>query len=354
MLFHSNSSAYVKKMSSGALRWKFLQSIQEVATKSSGYVFGGFPRDALLHEHFAKEYYKAEKEAVELWNFEDPFESWNYEDPTTHPASYPGRINLPTDIDVMMDTESLEGFLTALDFAQFSVLKTSTTPVALTRYKCADMGVADPSLLLTSIRVSVKGHPLLLQYMGANLPSVKVDIVHKEGFLINTDFKFELVDFACNSLYISPEGILGSATMEGLPGRGFMTNMTRIQRITQDCIDMKAVPVRPTDARMTKMIQKGFRVVSAVTTIFCDKDSKCEEDDMCLLCHDTMRGKHCVKMNCCVAQYHFKCFAEGQTNIATQYNNHDNCMMCRRDLYTEGSNQVQVNKYLRLFAPKKK
>jgi hypothetical protein len=318
-------------MPNPTLYWRFLQSIREVITKSGGYVFGGFVRDSIIHDHFAQMFYKASEG-----------EEWDYAEPTHHPESYTGRVTLPLDIDVMIDSACIPFLIAALTEAEFTCQEIPAPPhnpyAAISH---------DPQLVLTSYQVSMKVNPLIKRFFGKSLPIVKIDVVHKEDFQICTTFKYEKLDFECNSLYISPDGQIGTVVPKNSSTSDFLKNMERTKKIMDDCVHRVAIAVQPSSRRIEKMMYKGYKIVSSVTTLaYPTHENACQQDEDCLICMQSLKGSRYAGMNCCAAKFHFQCFARSLANCSTMYNNKGNCMMCRRDLETCGTNQEHINAFL--------
>ena len=320
-----------------ALNWRMMLDIQTTACKSGGFIFGGFVRDFVIHEHYAKKFYDAMPVDLEARV------AWKYEDASVHPESWPHRTHMPVDIDVLLASGDVPRFLDGLAKGGYSV----TTRYMGTFRKYMGTGINNTAvreMKHQKIEIRLKHHRIAARYLRS--PTIMVDIVHHDNILPISQFNFMLnTDFECNALMISPENNLMlpiSSAGEGPFWEGSslqnhsMHTFTQLQQVVNDCINFRAVAVKPSHVRMNKMMMKDFAIITPVSSLvprttatlnFKDAGSS----EICIICHEDLEGNEYVKNNCCSARYHPKCFYASTTN-SIRYNNVKYCMVCRKDI----------------------
>jgi hypothetical protein len=336
--------SYSTASRSGSLQWKFLLSLQKLACKNGGFIFGGFARDSLIHEHYAKLYYTAREATYAEFYKEDKrdFKFWDYADPSIHPESWPHRALMPTDIDIAMDSVQKESFLYDLTKSGFHIK--AKNPRKLEDYT----GLTHHSdINHQKISVSLAFHPLFQSDdFAIDLPHINIDIVYKPDLQISDVLMYEHLDFQCNGLYITPDENFAICKP---PNYNFIQCHKLIKSVIDDCVNFRAVPVKPSTGRLFKMVRKQFSIIAPTTTMMPKGGA---EDDSCSLCLGTLHNVPCIKNNCCAAKYHPICYVKTQSGATNDYNNVDNCMVCRQPLNYTAEDHMYVNNY-KHFYPRK-
>lgn len=292
----------------GKLQWRFASAVAKQAM-GIGYVFGGFVRDSVIHDHGAKAFFMKMKDAKDT--------DVNYNDPDCEPSTYDDRMLLPSDIDIVMDTRDVPEYIARLKACGYQVR--SIFSRSFSKY-AGDM--MDSSMIHNKYAVRVKAHPLIAVEFA---PSISIDVIHRSNFVFEEVFNPLYADFECNTLCINKDGNIMTSITRGM---GPMDAFNKTQEIIKDCVARKAVSVSPTKLRIEKMIEKGYYIQGPVNSVF-----KPSADECCILCHDKIdEGGVCVKNNCCSGVYHLKCYVSTTKDAVTMYNNVSNCMMCRKAL----------------------
>lgn len=278
-----------------AINWKALKSIQKLASESGGYVFGGFPRDSIIHEKGAVSFYDSRGK-----------NKWDYNNPEHHPESYIARTTIPKDIDVYMQSCNIPKFYAALNRNMFSVKKVGSE---VEKYK---LGVKH-----LRIQVSLVCNPAITKDFLRDLPVIQVDILHTDNPRPDFFFNTKVIDFACNSLYIAPDGSLQFA---GWNDYFFPMNLTHLQEIMVQIQNRKAVVLSsPALYRARHMLDKGYEIVWG-------KSQLTKTPSTCIICHDEMGMTS--KNSCCSATFHPACYLR-YMHSSTQ----KKCVQCRTDEY---------------------
>lgn len=283
-----------------ATTWKIFKKVQAIASSSGAYIFGGFPRDALIHEQGAISFYNAREKAPDG-------ASWDYGDPTCHPESFESRTLLPADMDVLMDTAKVQPFFHGLKKAMFHVRKSRNE---VSKYQLGMKHIV--------VHVTFRVNPLMPLELIAQLPSIKLDILHKPSMHPNDLLRSKTLDFACNSLYITPDNSLQFAEWSAF---SFPTNQTRLQEIVDQVHHKQAVLLctPPPFYRIENMLKKGYTVTNHM--VFSNQPVP----DTCAICYGEFAPQEITARNtCCVPYYHVHCYLE-YINTSTQAK----CAYCR-------------------------
>jgi hypothetical protein len=292
-------------MNSPSKKWQLFKIVESHILQSNGYIFGGYPRDKIIHDHYAKQFY------------ENNGTSNKYEDATFHHESYKGRITLPKDFDIVMASGDIENLIKCM---KDNGLFVSRIDDAI-GYKKIKNGFS-----FSKLKISPYIHRIILETMNTLPTFVQVDIIHKNDFAWPKDCDFGTFDFRCNSLVITPSGVYDTITMRDF--RNTIKNEI-IQDIIQEIIAFEAhVPIIESinnvdTYRINKMYSKGFDIV---TKDICIK--KCTtKEDVCLICHDEFKDDAVITPGCCSAKFHFRCY---KTLLDYDVIHWSNCIMCRQ------------------------
>lgn len=326
------------------MRWQMMREIKTQLLKVGGCIFGGYVRDSLIHDYYADKFYAACLSSET---------SLNYDDPMHHPESWPWRTYLPEDIDVVMTTFQLNELKNTLTQKGFITDELYTCPANIYMHANGH-NVVPPTLQLTRIKVKIA---LANIFNIGTMPCIKIDVLHCVDFKGHDLPPFGVIDFECNSLVLSKDGCVTVHSADNI--LDFSYNMLHCHqqtaRIVQDIIALRAVAVTPQRHRIKKMLQKGFtlidKCVQLIPTIYMPK-----YDGVCIICHEQIDHKegtasenYCIKNVCCDAHYHPVCFCNCINKSVSEYNNSDNCIMCRTPIYTA----INYKSFLSQYAYKK-
>lgn len=297
------------------------KALEEEALRAGGFVFGGYVRDKIIHDHFATLFYESGA----------PCRPSVYNDPEVHPESYHGRTWMPKDLDVVMSTSSKDRFLEAMREEGYMVRELHTRDL---KFYIPDV---EPDVFKhTKVRVWIKMPKLFQMHSHVESPSIEVDLVYKDDFEWRQDLEFGRIDFECNALAITPTGALdvriGHASCKSV------TRNKKIAAIMDDIIHMRAVVPESagdnayaTKVRVDQMLAKGFTIVDNMMTMK-PASLAADPEDICIICHEAFNGKVVMGNKCCSGKYHVECYHKLITsNHETEYNNIECCAMCRCD-----------------------
>jgi len=292
-------------MNTPSKKWQLFKIVESHILQSNGYIFGGYPRDKIIHDHFAKQFYQNNGTTDK------------YEDSTFNPESYKGRITLPQDFDIVMASGDIEILI--------NCMKDNGLYVSRVDDKIGYKKIKD-GFSYSKLKISPYIHRIILETMNTQPTSVQVDIIHKNDFDWPRDCDFSTFDFRCNSLVITPSGIYDMITMKDF--RNTIKNEI-IQDIIQEILLFEAhVPIIESinnvdTYRINKMYQKGFEIA---TKDICIKQSTTKED-ICIVCHDVFNEEAVLTPGCCSVKFHLRCY---KTLIEHDAIHWSNCIMCRQ------------------------
>ena len=304
------------------LNFKFIADL--VLNECNGYIFGGYVRDSILHNHYATEYYKRH----DLPNNKDNIKvaSINY----TNLEYYPELLNrllLPADLDIYLPNNNLDDFIEHLSKHNYKIIK-SKTKRGRQYFLNFNPDIADnltqytiyikPSLskiynILSTILLNTKEIKNVLKNMNNKLFIMKLDIFISQT--IYNDPFFGDIDFECNGLYLTKHGLAVSKQLT--QNLSFLDKNIKLQKIINDIISKKAVWLNPTTYRIYKMIIKEWNIFNNKVSIMISNNT-----EICLICRDDCSDMM-FKMKCCEAKFHIKCFIN--LNIHDQKNK---CIHC--------------------------
>lgn len=170
-------------------------------------------------------------------------------------------------------------------------------------------------------------------------------------FDVNIDFMYALgdrdkdpstvleLDFRCNGLIMDKHGYRVAAAFNCTTA---FDRQETLNTILKEIVDNKAIKYMVLDnktaadkkfqARVKKMVKKGFIVTDytcdMVEPCTCAKDKNhldtCFHSDLCTICLDDL-NQDCIKMKCCKASYHSKCYMKMRGSKVTV------CPVCRNE-----------------------
>ena len=370
------------------LKHKYL-SIKKIGNilinQFNGMIFGGYIRDILLHNNgaycFYKEYCKYMNDNVFLIkkkNNEESFcintsenENIYYLDKKFHNESYINRNTIPNDIDIVLQEEDFQDFLTYLN-KNFNNFYTFKIHKNFNEY----MKINDPSCKITSFNTifinllnplnNLKTKISYYEYINLDLEIIsntfipakikiqvftcKKDISKKSVLNILTEGS----DFFCNALYydIDKKINISSKNMKILDNKKIFNSLYKdkikkkidiflqrtihkneiIEQVIKQIFERKAIPINEEQLmykRIKKMKKKHFQVFC--NTLYFTKKISNNNHDICIYCRDDIPINEIISMKCCNSFYHIKCMSQICKNI--QYKNKIYpCFMCKKNL----------------------
>jgi hypothetical protein len=306
-----------------ALEWVLKKKIASAITEVGGTLFGGYVRDAIIHDHGAKEFYAYKADAKKERLF--------YRRDSHHPESFKSRTTIPNDIDCVLDSEDMVKTLFAtLRSTRLDVHRVFTRPCAkayLPRLQVEDGAIGHIRFRIRicpadDARADLKKK--LNEYFGPEdiypffkgainkffratnvqtklMPTVRVDVL-----FFRTPQKllppFGVPDFECNSLYKTPDGVIHT-----------QDNDATERRVIDDILHFRAV--QHDDEidvyRVEKMIAKQWTIVPKYKHIVAVPHD--DDKTTCFMCHEALLADY-FRLKCCEAVYHAKCLRDAITH----------------------------------------
>lgn len=349
--------------------WKIKQAIANIILGVGGTIFGGFVRDTLLHDHCAKKYYDKVKEE----GFSDSVKNICYNDETVYPETK-DRVLIPNDIDCYLENaEMLARFESSLNKHKYSYhrvfvrqnaseyiprLNVPDNSLIHLRYKvyCFDHTAKYNLKNIILNMVPLEFRTLCTQHVtecinniydtSSAVKCVNIDALVKKNPDLQLEPPFGNIDFECNALVLTKEGIRVSTQ---LPiNHGIVEATARAFKLTeiiQDITQKRAVVARnehPMDYyRFQKMQRKGWTIITNLEVI--EKISYPPppkyEHDICIICHDNFEGNF-YKLTCCSTKYHKDCLLQAINNGTSAMSLTMCCIVCKRktpNIHIEGT-----------------
>ncbi len=302
------------------IEWRFKQKIANAITEIGGTVFGGFVRDSILHDYYAKEFYKKLAEDGILLDEVDRI----YNDPSVYPETK-DRMVIPNDIDCYLETEEMIvellqkfrelnlSYRCVFDREDISRYIPRLAPMAGSlkhiRYKVYLYGIEKKKKLIGTLlthvapefRDIIKSSVYLFAYdlyrKALTLPYVNIDVLVKTT-PSTVEAPFGNIDFECNALLMNSDGIRLSNQLY-IRNSGMAPAVSRTLKmasIIEDIVAKRAVIVRSGDVvdafRLQKMKEKQWEIVANFNTIQSGEISRetgnTSEPEICIICHDPL------------------------------------------------------------------
>lgn len=348
------------------LDWKLKKEVGEIVLTAGGTIFGGYIRDSIIHDHYAKLYYeKCDEDKVSEDDIDD-----KYTDPTFYPE-YSDRTVVPEDIDCffpsMLQLKTFEFMLiqnkycckrlfTRSDASEYLPrLKVDKKMLSHVRYLISLVNPNKVNMIRMLIQQSVPAAArytvneeidIFLHLLESRLEDATPIIV--DALIVNDNHcststqqympPFGDLDFECNSLLLTKLGLtLAEDLKEKQIKNGFITDLNKLFDIQKDILQKKAkivchYPPSPTDKyRVTKMINKGWTIIHDHFQIIL----KVPQEDTCIICHNTFNTEEdCYKLKCCAAKYHKKCLIDASLEGSAAMTVKKECIMCKQHVCT--------------------
>lgn len=318
--------------------WHVMKVLKEAIIENNGYIFGGFVRDLIIHDHFSTCYYQKNKELlVSDEEANEKYSNFDYMPETL------GRLVIPTDIDCLMHEKDYNMFINGLKDRRLkcSVIFNRTASEYINGFE----KVTGDSLKHRRVHIQPDINHVIhelyalpfkfdrqsfeQQLIDVTPPAIVVDVITSKT--VRNDPYLTDVDFECNSLYISKHGISISSSLS--QGLGEYDKWMETNRIVNDIVAKVATYMHPNGTnqniakRANKLMEKGWKIedyLKCVTSIVDDNYG-----GYCIICHDTVPGAH-FKLTCCDARYHGHCLKkvlEIEHNPFKQ-----ECILCKKTL----------------------
>jgi hypothetical protein len=314
-------------------KWLNYKLIGDLILKNcDGYIFGGFVRDSILHNHYATLYYQKHSliEGNEIILNNPTIALNKYTDLEYYPE-YKNRILIPSDIDVYLPNNNINELINLLIENNYKIISKKIRH-GRHYFLNFDDNIAEnlthhilyikPSFnkiynLLYRLILDIKEITNVLKKINKNLFIIKLDI-----FTSNVKYDdpfFGKIDFECNGLYLTKHGLSISNKLTN--NLSFLDKNNKLQLVINDIINNKAKWVQPLDIkRIYKMVLKEWIIINNKIEII-----HSSSDDICLICQDNINLIDC-KMKCCNSYFHIKCFLEFDA-----INNKNKCIHCNQE-----------------------
>jgi hypothetical protein len=317
-------------------RWQIMCNLRDKILEVNGSIFGGFVRDSILHDHYAKQYFDVCNNI--MTSIDNETSTNQYSNPTFL-SETKDRLTIPNDIDCHMHETDFPTFMSSLwkDRLCGKLIYQRKAGKYINGFP------SDTSLKHRRISVEINFHELLLELnrlpiefdrqalltqLKTSAPSpIFIDVItssqpYPEPFFTDPDFE-------CNTLYITKHGISVSYRVLQSSNKSQYAKFVKMKAIIDDIIEKKAVYLHPYGThenmpqRVAKLLSNGWSIVDKYNCITYVHDSAYEGH--CIICHDKLPDTH-IKLPCCDARYHSHCL--GKT-IRCSTETEQRCIMCK-------------------------
>jgi hypothetical protein len=313
------SQIKIKEYNLNSLNYKFTNEVAKIIlyTDDRNIIFGGYPRDSIIHDYYANKFYEEVKDLT----FSEKRKK--YDDETFMPDSYKARTLCAQDIDCYMPTEMMKNF-------DLNLLKNNLRIINKNAYDLKsyiNIKNIPENLKLTQYTIGFNLNPILRSLFDT-VPRVRVDVIHIE----EVDFKLyrppfaNQLDFECNGLIMTggtKQVMLSSHFMISNAFSSLEKLNSIINKLLKFEIDMVCFPYK-TD-RITKMLNKGMKIHNEYNLLF---NIKTDEEEMCTICLGKIENNKNIKRTCCSAIYHLNCY----NSMCTNNNFNHKCPACRIEM----------------------
>jgi len=337
---------YIHMIHNNKNRWLNLKTISNlIINKCNGYIFGGFVRDSILHNHYASIYYNEHRKL----NIGMKIAELKYTNLDYFPE-YINRLLLPNDIDIYLPDNNIEEVLHFLKLNYFEIIskkiKTGKhyfsnlddeVAESLTHYiiqiKPSFTKICD---ILTNQVFNINEIKLLLNNINPTF-IIKLDIFTSK--IKYDDPFFGAIDFECNGLYLTKHGISISnkllindlnnnksynsisSDLLNLSSLSILEKNDKMQYVIQNIIENKAIWIKPTNTkRIYKMILKDWKIFNNKIDLITNSSSQ----EICLICKENINLIDC-KMKCCNGFLHLNCLINLDNNFSKK-----KCIHCNK------------------------
>jgi hypothetical protein len=335
-------------------RWKFMSSIMECILQNNGVLFGGVVRDIFTRDYYASKFYsKYGKRNGDGSNWEHKY----YTDHTFDPETK-DRYMFPKDIDASMSDDNLKLLFMTFHRKHFNIktlfirdakkyipnISVDETEVLHYRLKITPdllLHIDAPYCTKNLIRKDIKNFHKKYKELNTKIGDVIIDLmvnVSKNDY----DPPFGNLDFECNGLVMNKDGIRLSRYLQNTDISIFnqlpLHNTEKIANILKCIINKIAIPIpsyvyNDYSYRVVKILSKGYNIQYEFIDIIDNTD-----EQQCIICHENILHTKQVKLKCCNARYHKKCFIQAAFNGDSSMTKTNKCIMCRRSFSSISAN----------------
>ncbi len=315
------------------IRWLLLKQLEEVVLNCEMYIFGGYIRDKIRHDHFATEFYN--HESIKVLTNEKTIQE-KYNDKTCLPE-YIDRLSIPSDIDCFMQKKlDMNKLSKELMKKRLIWINNKTSKASFYIKIKEDKKITSEKILHTKLEIGFAINSAIMDVV-SNLEQyhIKIDIIHALndieldiGEIITSN-----IDFECNGLVITPDKEYKLASsLSTLYLSDPLKKHNKISQIINDIISSKAMLIgtNALSYRVRKMLNKNWHLYTERLTVIKPDNNYETEVETCLICHDDLKkSEYHIKHSKCSARYHCNCY-----NIMTQdLNFNEKCPVCNDELY---------------------
>lgn len=293
-----------------------MQEVERILLSKGVYIFGGYVRDKILHDHNATEYYK---------NLGDNINTDRLYIDSDYLPEYKDRRLLPFDIDCFTTNHDLKSVKETLISKQFTVIVKKTGKAQFYFNQNSNL-----DLYHTKLQIRPKIHDFLKDLVNVYEFTIDVDVIHCDQPVTKIYKELsENFDFECNSLIITPdmEYKLSYSIAKGLTPK---EKTDKIQQIYDDIVHKRAVSLSITPKiRAYKMFAKEFDIITSNYHLI--KNTK-KYNGYCIICHGEFdNDKVCIKDPYCDAHFHVPCYL----SMVSHDTFNDQCPMCKHNIYID-------------------
>jgi len=324
-------------MATYANKWKFMCCLRDMVLDHDGIVFGGFVRDAIIHDHFAAKFYEKNNGATGNERL--------YCIPSYLPETA-GRLVIPRDIDCRMTHTNLDAMLARMKRKRIDhhiVFVRDPMEYLSNADEPSDRTVSHVRLLLEvdtgRVEAALEDLPFRFSLPKIRSPVVKMDVIVSRDKFVEPFVS--MPDFDCNALYLTKHGISLSSFV--CPHGDMLRTERRRQEVIANIIEKKATYLNPDPDseimnavlvyRVKKMLDGGWVLHDDVLRSVLDDGY----EGYCIICHGTLERVH-FKIRCCDGRYHGKCLQAAMTQGECAMRLTNKCILCKCVVPTTESN----------------
>jgi hypothetical protein len=286
----------------GLIRWKMANGVARAIQKAGGYVFGGFVRDSIIHDHNAEQFYKVYNKE----NCDDIYKKYN--DTTILPEFKERTIRI-SDIDCFMTEEQFKKLNDVFNADHYDCI-IKNTKTAMFYF---GGGVVDVSILKHSkLIVKFQTNDVLQSIVNNFSYYIKVDVIYADTPIDYIYRKLSSnMDFECNSLILSPDNSYNLPIHDCGVVYKPIEKIAKILDIVEDIKNKKAKMISTNmksilEFRIIKMIEKGFSIYTKNIEVLKMLE---DEEEICVICRENIdEEKNHIKDITCNARYCLSCY----------------------------------------------
>ena len=298
-------------------KWKIMLDLEDIFKKNGMSIFGGYVRDKIIHNHFAKKFYESLGDTTNV-NIANRYKDVNFM------PEFKDRFIIPMDFDCFIETLDITKLDKDLRDKQFYI-KNQKTRQAKRYFGFIAKRNLD-HVYHTKIVVSLNMNQHLTSYIhNTQIFDIIIDIMHiidkkqnNEPLLDIYNSITQNIDFDCNGIIICPDDTLKLCSKKAAYNKDAFENHSDITNIINNIIERKATildikELQHNQHRIRKMIKKGWTIKSDNFDIVKYIENNQEEDTFghCLICHGGFTNSHfIIKDSKCAAYYHANCFKD--------------------------------------------